>query len=70
MRTVDLQDILSELLGEIQDLRANQKVLSSALEKSGVKISHYDAGDLKGICLQEAIKETEYIRKSISRLDD
>jgi hypothetical protein len=70
MKTGSLQDILSEFLGEIQDLRANQKVLSGALGKAGAKISLADAADFKGLFLQEAKKDTEFIQKRIDSLGD
>jgi len=70
MKTASLQELLSQLLGEIQDLRADQLLMSSALEKAGTKMSLADAEDLKKLFLQEAVKETEHISKRIKRLDD
>ncbi len=70
MKTTTVQDICSGLLAEIQELQANQSVLIAALGKAGVTMSHYDAGDVKDIALQQAKKHTEIIQKRIDGLSD
>jgi len=70
MKTMTVRDICSELLAEIQELQANQRVLLAALGKAGVTMSYFDAGDVKNIALQQAKKETEIIQKKIDSLSD
>lgn len=60
-----VQDILSELVSEIEDLRANQKLLS---ETSGTKLSMADAVDIKALLLQDVQRETEHLHKLINEL--
>jgi hypothetical protein len=69
MRAARVQDVLSGLLHEIQDLRANQKALTAGLEKAGVKMFLPDAEDLKKSYLEEAEEETAYVAHAIRSLD-
>jgi hypothetical protein len=70
MDTASLQVILTEFLDEIQDLRANVRLLNAALDTAGVKISMADASDLKGIYLREESQKLLKIRKHIIGLKD
>jgi hypothetical protein len=69
MRAARVQDVLSGLLHEIQELRANQKVLRAALENASVKLFLADARDLKERYLQDSEQKTEYLTHAIRSLD-
>jgi hypothetical protein len=70
MDTANLQVILTEFLDEIQDLRANVRLLNAALDEAGVKNSMADESDLKEIYLREEALEMLNIRKHILSLKD
>jgi hypothetical protein len=72
MDTANLKNLLTELFDEIQDLRANQRLLNHALEKAGLKMSIADASDLKQIFLKEAESgvTVNVIRKRIEKLGE
>jgi hypothetical protein len=69
MRAARVQDVLSGLLHEIQDLRANQKVLTAALVKAERRLFLLDAADLKKQYLEEADEKTAYLTLAIRSLD-
>jgi hypothetical protein len=70
MKTTTVQDICSELLAEIQELHANQRLMIAALEKVGGKMALGDVRDVKSLHLQQVKKETEPIQKRINSLGD